>query len=80
MPVRPGEGRTSARSRNSPLYFFFTFGSGATFALLYRSGDPQDKAKAEKAFNDAKTAAILWLTRTPAQGLGWVKIKEKGKS
>jgi hypothetical protein len=39
--------------------------------------DFEDKAKAEKAFNDAKAAAILWLTRTPAQGLGWVKLKEK---
>ena len=37
----------------------------------------EDKAKAEKAFNDAKGHAILWLTRTPAQGLGWVKLKEK---
>ena len=37
----------------------------------------EDKAKAERAFGDAKTAAILWLTRTPAQGLGWVKLKEK---
>ena len=37
----------------------------------------EDKAKAEKAFNDAKSAAILWLSRTPAQGLGWVKLREK---
>ncbi|MGD0093849.1 MAG: hypothetical protein ABSE73_28405 [Planctomycetota bacterium] len=39
--------------------------------------EDKDKAKAEKAFNDAKAAAILWLARTPAQGLGWVKLKEK---
>lgn len=40
--------------------------------------DIDDRAKAEKAFNDAKGAAILWQTRTPAEGVGWTKLKEKG--
>ena len=41
-----------------------------------------DLPKAEKAFKAAKTKAILFQTREPAQGLGWVKVKEKdaGKS
>jgi len=58
-------------------------GSGYALMLYPARGVPpersdfEDKAKAEKAFNDAKAAAILWLTRTPAQGLGWVKLKEK---
>jgi hypothetical protein len=37
----------------------------------------EEKAKAEKSFNDTQGHAILWLSRTPAQGLGWVKLKEK---
>lgn len=58
-------------------------GSGYVLLVYFGRGLPperaefEDKAKAEKAFNDAKGAAILWLTRTPAQGLGWVKLKEK---
>ncbi|HEY3323378.1 MAG TPA: hypothetical protein VGP72_23180 [Planctomycetota bacterium] len=39
--------------------------------------DFEDKAKAEKAFNDAKNAAILWQSRPPTLGLGWIKLKEK---
>ena len=60
-------------------------GSGYILTVYFGSGLPperteyeeKDKAKAEKAFNDAKAAAILWQSRTPAQGLGWVKLKEK---
>ena len=37
----------------------------------------EDKIKAEKAFNDAKFAAILWEQRPPTKGLGWIKLKEK---
>jgi hypothetical protein len=37
----------------------------------------EDQARAEKAFTDAKTAAILWEARTATTGLGWVKLKEK---
>ncbi|MBI3829177.1 MAG: hypothetical protein HY291_06655 [Planctomycetes bacterium] len=36
-----------------------------------------DLAKAEKAFTDAKGAAILWQVRPPGDGLGWIKLKEK---
>jgi hypothetical protein len=39
--------------------------------------DFEDKVKAEKAFTDAKFAAILWQSRPPTQGLGWIKMKEK---
>jgi hypothetical protein len=39
--------------------------------------DFEDKTKAEKAFTDAKAFAILWQSRPPTQGLGWVKLKEK---
>lgn len=39
--------------------------------------DFEDKVKAEKAFTDAKSAAILWQARPPTQGLGWIKLKEK---
>jgi hypothetical protein len=39
--------------------------------------DFEDKAKAEKAFTDAKFYSILWQSRPPALGLGWVKLKEK---
>jgi len=58
-------------------------GSGYALMLYPARGVPpertefEDKAKAEKAFNEAKASAILWQTRTPAQGLGWVKLKEK---
>lgn len=58
-------------------------GSGYVLMLYPARGVPpertefEDQAKAEKAFNDAKVPAILWRTRTPAQGLGWVKLKEK---
>jgi hypothetical protein len=37
----------------------------------------EDKLKAEKAFADAKTAAILWQSRSVANGLGWIKLKTK---
>ena len=37
----------------------------------------EDKVKAEKAFTDAKFAAILWQNRSVVQGLGWIKLKEK---
>ncbi|MCW8131818.1 MAG: hypothetical protein KIS92_15840 [Planctomycetota bacterium] len=36
-----------------------------------------DLAKAEKAFTDAKAAAVLWKVRPPGEGLGWIKVKEK---
>jgi len=36
-----------------------------------------DLVKAEKAFNDAKFAAVLWQCRPPGEGLGWIKLKEK---
>lgn len=36
-----------------------------------------DLAKAEKAFTDAKGAAVLWQVRPPGEGLGWIKLKEK---
>lgn len=39
--------------------------------------DFEDKTRAEKAFTDAKAAAILWQARSVGQGLGWVKLKEK---
>jgi hypothetical protein len=39
--------------------------------------DFEDKVKAEKAFTDAKFAAILWQSRPPTHGLGWIKMKEK---
>jgi len=39
--------------------------------------DFEDKVKAEKAFTEAKFAAILWQSRPPTQGLGWIKMKEK---
>lgn len=39
--------------------------------------DFDDQAKAEKAFSDAKFFSILWQSRPPTQGLGWVKLKEK---
>ena len=39
--------------------------------------DFEDKTKAEKAFADAKHAAILWEARTATAGLGWIKLKEK---
>lgn len=39
--------------------------------------DFEDKVKAEKAFTDAKAAAILWQSRSVGTGLGWIKIKEK---
>ena len=39
--------------------------------------DFEDKTKAEKAFNDAKAAAILWQSRPATSGLGWIKLKEK---
>jgi hypothetical protein len=63
-------------------------GSGYILTVYVARGLPperteyeeKDKAKAEKAFNDAKGAAILWQSRTPAQGLGWVKLKEKAGS
>ena len=60
-------------------------GSGYVLTVYYGPGLPperaefeeKDKPKAEKAFNDAKAAAILWQARTPAQGLGWIKLSEK---
>lgn len=39
--------------------------------------DFEDKAKAEKAFADAKTAAILFGVRSVENGVGWVKLNEK---
>jgi hypothetical protein len=39
--------------------------------------DFEDKAKAEKAFLDAKAFSILWQSRPTTQGLGWLKLKEK---
>lgn len=39
--------------------------------------DFEDKVKAEKAFTDAKFFSILWQSRPPTTGLGWIKIKEK---
>lgn len=39
--------------------------------------DYTDLAKAEKAFEGAKAAAILFQTRPPIQGLGWIKLKQK---
>lgn len=39
--------------------------------------DYTDLAKAEKALETAKTHAILFKTRPPTLGLGWIKIKEK---
>ena len=39
--------------------------------------DFEDQTKAEKAFNDAKFFSILWQSRPPTHGLGWVKLKEK---
>ncbi len=39
--------------------------------------DFDDKAKAEKAFNDAKGFVIFWQTRPPTLGVGWVKLAEK---
>ena len=39
--------------------------------------DFEDKTKAEKAFTDAKFFSILWQSRPPTQGLGWIKLKEK---
>ena len=36
-----------------------------------------DLPKAEKAFQTAPHAAILWQTRPPGDGLGWIKVKEK---
>ena len=60
-------------------------GSGYVLMLYPARGVPpertefedKDKDKAEKAFNEAKSPAVLWRARTPAQGLGWVKLKEK---
>ena len=39
--------------------------------------DFEDKVKAEKAFADAKFYSILWQSRPPTLGLGWIKLKEK---
>ena len=56
---------------------------GYTVSIYFTSGvapersEFTDRAKAEKAFQDAKAAAILWQTRPPGQGLGWIKLKEK---
>ena len=36
-----------------------------------------DIARAEKAFDKAKGATVLFETRTPGEGLHWKKIKEK---
>ena len=36
-----------------------------------------DLARAEKAFDKCKGAAVLFETRPPAHGLHWKKIKEK---
>jgi hypothetical protein len=48
-----------------------------TRGLPPERSDFEDKAKAEKAFTDAKGAAILWQSRPVSQGLGWIKMKEK---
>lgn len=56
---------------------------GYTLCAYFGRGLPPERseftdlAKAEKAFTDAKAVAILWQTRPPSQGLGWVKLKEK---
>jgi hypothetical protein len=36
-----------------------------------------DLPKAEKAYLAAKAKTILFQTREPGQGLGWIKLKEK---
>jgi len=56
---------------------------GYTLCTYTAKGLPPDRqeltdlAKAEKAFNDAKFAAVLWQCRPPGEGLGWIKLKEK---
>jgi hypothetical protein len=52
----------------------------STRGLPPERSDFEDAAKAEKAFTDAKSAAILWQTLTVESGLGWVKVKEKEAS
>ena len=57
--------------------------SGYVLTVYFGRGLPpersefEDKIKAEKAFTDAKAAAILWQSRTVGNGLGWIKVKEK---
>ena len=41
--------------------------------------DFEDKVKAEKAFTDAKNAAILWQSRPVSTGLGLIKLKERSR-
>lgn len=36
-----------------------------------------DLPKAEKAYQASKAKTILFQTREPVQGLGWIKVKEK---
>lgn len=56
---------------------------GYTLCVYFGKGQPPERqeitelAKAEKAFVDAKGAAILWQVRPPGDGLGWIKVKEK---
>ncbi|MCZ7646596.1 MAG: hypothetical protein M5U26_15135 [Planctomycetota bacterium] len=56
---------------------------GWTLCVYAHRGLPPDRqdftdlAKAEKAFEQAKSAAILFQTRPPIKGLGWVKLKQK---
>lgn len=56
---------------------------GYVLTLYFGRGLPpersefEDKTKAEKAFGDAKVAAILWQSRSATSGLGWIKLKEK---
>jgi hypothetical protein len=56
---------------------------GYVLTVYSGKGLPPDRTdfehveKAEKAFTDAKAFAILWQSRPPTQGLGWIKLKEK---
>jgi len=56
---------------------------GYTLCVYFGVGLPPERSeisdlpKAEKAFADAKGAAVLWQVRPPGEGLGWIKVKEK---
>ena len=60
---------------DDPIGYIVTqfFGRG----MAAERADFEDKVKAEKAFTDAKNAAILWQSRPVSTGLGWIKLKEK---
>ena len=62
-------------SEESTIGYVLTTYAGV--GLPPERADFEDKIKAEKAFTDAKFFSILWQSRPPTHGLGWIKLKEK---